>query len=72
MCVAAAGIMVVLINAIYLPVFYKLQLTSTYEYFKIRFDNNIRLIGSVIFTINTFLYLPIVIYVPALALNQGK
>ncbi|XP_071056778.1 sodium-coupled monocarboxylate transporter 1-like [Onthophagus taurus] len=55
---------------IYLPVFYKLQITSTYEYLKIRFDNRIRLLASILFTINNILYLPIVIYAPALALSK--
>ncbi|XP_055374973.1 sodium-coupled monocarboxylate transporter 1 isoform X1 [Condylostylus longicornis] len=55
---------------IFLPVFCNLQLTSTYEYFEMRFDKRIRLLGSMLFVIGTMLWLPIVIYVPALAFNQ--
>nr|XP_022915696.1 sodium-coupled monocarboxylate transporter 2-like [Onthophagus taurus] len=54
----------------YIPVFYKLQLTSTYEYLKLRFDNKIRILASIFYTIYMLLYLPVVIFVPALALAQ--
>lgn len=57
---------------VYLPVFYKIQITSVYEYMVRRFDNNIRLITSGIYVVQVFLYLPIVIYIPALAFSQGK
>lgn len=56
---------------IYLPVFYKMQLTSVYEYLEARFDKKLRTISSFLFLIASFLYLPIVIYVPALALSQA-
>ncbi|XP_062555214.1 sodium-coupled monocarboxylate transporter 1 [Armigeres subalbatus] len=55
---------------IYLPVFHNLQLTSTYQYLQTRFDKRMRLFGSVLFTFATMAWLPIVIYVPALAFNQ--
>ncbi|KAG9490556.1 hypothetical protein GDO78_006080 [Eleutherodactylus coqui] len=63
--------LVVLLTAeIYLPVFYRLGITSTYEYLEIRFNKYVRLIGTVLFIIQTILYTGIVIYAPALALNQ--
>ncbi|KAI9579971.1 hypothetical protein GQX74_000759 [Glossina fuscipes] len=55
---------------VFLPVFYNLQLTSTYEYFEMRFGKAIRLFGSTLFSVGTITWLPIVIYVPALAFNQ--
>ncbi|XP_036321348.1 sodium-coupled monocarboxylate transporter 1 isoform X1 [Rhagoletis pomonella] len=55
---------------VFLPVFCNLQLTSTYEYLEMRFDRRNRLFGSVLFSIGTIFWLPIVIYVPALAFNQ--
>ncbi|XP_031626477.1 sodium-coupled monocarboxylate transporter 1 [Contarinia nasturtii] len=55
---------------IYLPVFHDLQLTSTYHYLETRFDNRVRMFGAVLFTFGTMMWLPIVIYVPALAFNQ--
>ncbi|KAL4717724.1 hypothetical protein ACJJTC_000873 [Scirpophaga incertulas] len=58
------------ISVVYLPVFYNLQITSTYEYLRLRFSQKVRLLGSIIFIIQMMLYIPIVIYVPALAFSQ--
>ncbi|XP_078050253.1 sodium-coupled monocarboxylate transporter 2 isoform X1 [Augochlora pura] len=55
---------------VYLPVFYGLGITSSYEYLKLRFNDAVRLMGCVIFLIKMLLYIPLVIYVPALAFNQ--
>ncbi|XP_047368468.1 sodium-coupled monocarboxylate transporter 2-like isoform X2 [Vespa velutina] len=55
---------------VYLPVFYGLQITSSYEYLELRFNRMVRLMGSIIFIIKMLLYIPLVIYVPALAFNQ--
>ncbi|KAG8229119.1 hypothetical protein J437_LFUL009588 [Ladona fulva] len=54
----------------FMPVIYKLQLTTSYEYLEMRFDRKVRLLGSVLFLIGTFLYISIVIYLPALAFSQ--
>uniref|UniRef100_A0A493TFI6 Solute carrier family 5 member 8 n=1 Tax=Anas platyrhynchos platyrhynchos TaxID=8840 RepID=A0A493TFI6_ANAPP len=63
--------LVVLCSAeIFLPVFYRLGITSTYEYLELRFNKYLRLCGTVLFIIQTTLYTGIVIYAPALALNQ--
>ncbi|XP_062057980.1 sodium-coupled monocarboxylate transporter 1 [Lepus europaeus] len=63
--------LVVVISAeIFLPVFYKLGITSTYEYLELRFNKCVRLCGTVLFIVQTILYTGIVIYAPALALNQ--
>ncbi|XP_075013609.1 sodium-coupled monocarboxylate transporter 1 [Calonectris borealis] len=68
---AIAYSLVVLCSAeIFLPVFYKLGITSTYEYLELRFNKYLRLCGTVLFIIQTILYTGIVIYAPALALNQ--
>ncbi|KAK9722159.1 Sodium:solute symporter family [Popillia japonica] len=55
---------------VYLPVFYKLEVTSIYEYLNLRFNNTVRIYASLLFTIHMLLYTPIVVYVPALALGQ--
>ncbi|CAH0405503.1 unnamed protein product [Chilo suppressalis] len=55
---------------VYLPVFHELKITSNYEYLSMRFDNRVRLFGSVLFAFTLIGWLPIVIYVPALAFNQ--
>ncbi|XP_017483893.1 PREDICTED: sodium-coupled monocarboxylate transporter 1 [Rhagoletis zephyria] len=60
----------VVMGVFYLPVFHQLNITSTYEYLESRFDRRLRMYGSVMFAIMNVAYLPIVIYVPALAFNQ--
>lgn len=57
---------------VFLPVFYNLQITSIYEYLSLRFCNKTRIFASILFTIYLVLFLPIVTYVPALALAQGN
>ncbi|XP_049819958.1 sodium-coupled monocarboxylate transporter 2 isoform X2 [Aethina tumida] len=56
---------------VYLPVFYNLQVTSLYEYLERRFDYNSRILASFLFTVAMLMYLPIVIYIPALALSAA-
>ncbi|XP_006193406.1 sodium-coupled monocarboxylate transporter 1 [Camelus dromedarius] len=64
--------LVVVISAeVFLPVFYKLGITSTYEYLELRFNKYVRLCGTFLFIVLTILYTGIVIYAPALALNQA-
>ncbi|XP_070847718.1 sodium-coupled monocarboxylate transporter 1 [Chaetodon trifascialis] len=60
----------VVTSEVYLPVFYRLAITSTYEYLELRFNRATRLLGTVLFIVQTILYTGIVIYAPALALNQ--
>ncbi|XP_028253102.1 sodium-coupled monocarboxylate transporter 1-like [Parambassis ranga] len=61
---------VLVTSEVFLPVFYKLSITSTYEYLELRFSRATRLLGTVLFIFQTILYTGIVIYAPALALNQ--
>ncbi|XP_072257203.1 sodium-coupled monocarboxylate transporter 1 isoform X1 [Pyxicephalus adspersus] len=63
-------ITVLISSEVFLPVFYRLGITSTYEYLELRFNKLVRLIGTILFIIQTVLYTGIVIYAPALALNQ--
>lgn len=69
--VGAIILMGVAMYYIYLPVFHDLKLISTYQYLETRFDQKIRLFGSILFTCGSLMWLPIVIYVPALAFNQA-
>ncbi|NWZ50721.1 SC5A8 protein, partial [Haliaeetus albicilla] len=73
------GLVVLCSAEIFLPVFYRLGITSTYEYLELRFNKYLRLCGTILFIIQTAskpqscsatLYTGIVIYAPALALNQ--
>uniref|UniRef100_A0AAX7VDI1 Solute carrier family 5 member 8 n=1 Tax=Astatotilapia calliptera TaxID=8154 RepID=A0AAX7VDI1_ASTCA len=62
-------IAVVYTSEVFLPVFYRLAINSTYEYLELRFSRATRLLGMLIFFFN-LLYTGLVIYAPALALNQ--
>ncbi|XP_074496933.1 sodium-coupled monocarboxylate transporter 1 [Sebastes fasciatus] len=55
---------------IFVPLFYRLQITSAYEYLELRFSRPIRIIGTSMYIVQTALYTGLVIYAPALALNQ--
>ncbi|XP_024877415.1 sodium-coupled monocarboxylate transporter 1-like isoform X2 [Temnothorax curvispinosus] len=69
-CVITSILTAVITSYLFLPVLYKLQLPSTFEYLELRFTRPVRILSSVLFTISLFTYLPIVIYVPALAFAQ--
>uniref|UniRef100_A0A4W3IIL7 Sodium-dependent multivitamin transporter n=1 Tax=Callorhinchus milii TaxID=7868 RepID=A0A4W3IIL7_CALMI len=54
---------------IFLPMFYRLRLTSTYEYLELRFNKATRLCGTLTFIFQMVIYMGVVLYTPALALN---
>ncbi|KAK9685310.1 Sodium:solute symporter family [Popillia japonica] len=60
----------IVMHTVYIPVFHDLKITSTYEYLERRFDKRVRILASILFIIALCVWLPIVIYVPALAFNQ--
>ncbi|XP_016973085.2 sodium-coupled monocarboxylate transporter 1 [Drosophila rhopaloa] len=60
------------VSYIYLPVFSALQVSSSFEYLELRFHSNIRSIASILFIIEVILYMPFLVFVPALALNQAS
>ncbi|KAK7916457.1 hypothetical protein WMY93_012218 [Mugilogobius chulae] len=55
---------------LFVPLFYRLGITSAYEYLERRFSRPIRIIGTSMYIVQTALYTGLVIYAPALALNQ--
>uniref|UniRef100_A0A8C5WDD0 Solute carrier family 5 member 5 n=1 Tax=Leptobrachium leishanense TaxID=445787 RepID=A0A8C5WDD0_9ANUR len=55
---------------IFMPVFYRLGITSTYQYLGMRFSRSVQLCGTIQFLVVTMLYTGIVIYAPAIILNQ--
>ncbi|XP_041834065.1 sodium-coupled monocarboxylate transporter 1-like [Melanotaenia boesemani] len=61
---------IVITSEIFLPVFYRLGITSIYEYLELRFNRTTRLLGTVIFIFQSTLYAGVCIYGPALALNR--
>ncbi|XP_047119826.1 sodium-coupled monocarboxylate transporter 1-like isoform X1 [Schistocerca piceifrons] len=54
----------------FLPVFHDLGITSAYEYLEMRFGKSVRLLGSFFFMVGVTSWIPIVVYVPAIAFNQ--
>ncbi|XP_075992037.1 sodium-coupled monocarboxylate transporter 1-like [Anticarsia gemmatalis] len=60
----------VIVATVYLPVFCTLRLSSSYEYLELRFNRHVRAIASVLFLLDEVLFLPMVVFVPALAFNQ--
>ncbi|XP_053994281.1 sodium-coupled monocarboxylate transporter 2-like [Hylaeus volcanicus] len=70
-CIFTSFISCGLISLIYLPVFYQLQLTSTFEYLEMRFTRPVRTFTSFLYTLSLVIYIPLIIYVPALAFSQA-
>lgn len=56
---------------VYLPVILQLKTSSVYEYLELRFNNYLRRIASLITAALLTCYIPIVMYLPALAFLQG-
>lgn len=66
----AYAIMSMITAELFVPLFYRLGITSAYEYLEMRFSRPIRIIGTSMYIVQTALYTGLVIYAPALALNQ--
>lgn len=64
------AIMSLITAELFVPLFYRLGITSAYEYLELRFSRPIRIIGTTMYIVQTALYTGLVIYAPALALNQ--
>lgn len=70
-CIFTSFISCALVAFIYLPVFFKLQLTSIFEYLEMRFAKPVRVFASFLYTIALIIYVPLIVYVPALAFSQA-
>ncbi|CAH0729365.1 unnamed protein product, partial [Brenthis ino] len=64
------GIATPIASRLYLPVFFGLQKTSTYEYLELRFGPHIRMLASLTYTLQMILYNGIVLYAPAIVLES--
>ena len=59
----------ILIAELFGPLYHDLNITSTYEYLEARFSRSVRLHISFVFVVQNLIYIAIVIYGPALALE---
>nr|XP_022901374.1 sodium-coupled monocarboxylate transporter 2-like [Onthophagus taurus] len=53
-----------------IPVFHKLQLTSIFHYFELRFNSKVRKLSSFMFTFQVILQMPLVLFVTVLVVAQ--
>ncbi|XP_011501301.1 PREDICTED: sodium-coupled monocarboxylate transporter 1 isoform X2 [Ceratosolen solmsi marchali] len=69
--ICLAFVLVVPITSqLYLPVYMKLRLTSSYEYLNLRFNRHCRLLASGLYMLQMILYTSVAVYAPALALSH--
>ena len=59
----------VVISAVFVPIYYRLKVYTAYEYLEHRFDVRVRYLGAVLFLIQRGLAAGITIYAPAIILS---
>ncbi|MEQ8473762.1 MAG: sodium:solute symporter [Marinoscillum sp.] len=63
-------IALIIVSAVFIPIFYKLKVYTAYEFLESRFDLKTRLLGAVLFLIQRGLAAGITIYAPAIILSS--
>src|SRR5690606_7760280 len=61
---------VIVISAVFVPVYYRLRVRTAYEYLEHRFDVRLRLLGGFLFLLGRGLAAGITIYAPSIILSQ--
>uniref|UniRef100_A0AAV2JF36 Sodium-dependent multivitamin transporter n=1 Tax=Knipowitschia caucasica TaxID=637954 RepID=A0AAV2JF36_KNICA len=54
---------------LFVPLLYRLKLRSAQEYLQLRFSKTVRVCGTVVFILQTVVYMGVCVYTPAFALN---
>lgn len=68
--IGCAYILGLLIPAhVFIPVLYRLRLSSAYQYLELRFGKVVRICGTLTFIFQTVVYMGVCVYTPAFALN---
>ncbi len=62
-------IALVIISAVFIPIYYKLKVFTAYEYLESRFDLKVRLLGAFLFLLQRGLAAGITIYAPAIIIS---
>lgn len=56
---------------IFYPIYFKLEVTSCYEFLGLRFGNDIRVFGAILYIIQMSFYTAVSVYAPAIALSKA-
>jgi SSS family transporter len=64
-------IAMVVISAVFLPIYYKLKVYTAYEYLETRFDGRMRIVGAVLFLIQRGLAAGLTIFAPSIVLSSA-
>ncbi|XP_058065900.1 sodium-coupled monocarboxylate transporter 1 [Anopheles bellator] len=56
---------------VFYPIYYKLEVTSCYEYLGMRFDKRIRVFGAVLYILQMLFYTSVAVLAPAIALSAA-
>jgi len=60
----------IVVSAFFLPVYYRLNVYTAYEYVERRFDVRVRYLGASLFLVQRGLAAGLTIYAPAIVLNH--
>lgn len=61
----------IVISAVFLPIYYKLKVYTAYEYLETRFDGRMRTVGALLFLIQRGLAAGITLYAPSIVLSSA-
>ncbi|XP_055626052.1 sodium-coupled monocarboxylate transporter 1 [Toxorhynchites rutilus septentrionalis] len=69
--VISALLVIPVATKIFFPIYYKMNLTSCYEYLGVRFDNKLRVFGAVLYILQMSFYTSVAVLAPAIALSKA-